>query len=137
MATPVRADDLAFTKLVVDDLDAMADYYCAVFRLHRATRARFEQGVGGEPIEELALVATAGDRFGALHLLKFEKRPAAAPEEVILGFTTRDLAGLIERIRRAGGSLASEVKEMPDHGIRVVFARDPEGHWNEIVEVRT
>jgi predicted enzyme related to lactoylglutathione lyase len=126
---------LAFTKLVVDDVDAMADYYCTVFGLHRGSRDEFEDGVVGEPIDEIALVANPGDSFGALSLLKFTNRPAAGNDEVILGFTIPDLSSLLVRVRRAGGTLVGKVKEMHDLGIRVAFARDPEGHLCELVEL--
>jgi predicted enzyme related to lactoylglutathione lyase len=124
-----------FTKLVVDDLDAMCDYYCAVFGLHSGTRERFDDGVGGEPIDEVALVANAGDPFGAVSLLKFENRPAAKPNEVILGFTTPDLSALLGRVTKAGGTVLGPIKAMPAHRIRVAFARDPEGHLCELVEL--
>ena len=125
-----------FTKLVVDDLDAMCEYYCAVFGLHPGTRERFDDGVGGEPIEEVALVANPGDPFGAMSLLKFERRTPAKPDEVILGFTTPDLSALLDRVREAGGTLLGKIKEMPSHQIRVAFARDPEGHLCELVELQ-
>ena len=69
----------SFTKLVVGELDAMCDYYCDVFGLHPGRRERFEDGVGGEPIEEVALVASPGDPFGPLTLLRYEQRPRAGP----------------------------------------------------------
>jgi len=126
-----------FTKLVVDDVDAMCDYYCSVFGLHPGTRERFDDGVGGEPIDEVALVANPGDPFGAVSLLTFEQRVyAAAPrDEVILGFTTPDLSALVDRVTKAGGMLVGPIKEMPSHNIRVAFARDPEGHLCELVEL--
>lgn len=135
--TTQGASQFSFTKLVVDDLDAMADYYCSVFGLHRGSRDQFDDGVGGvEPIDEIALVAAPDDRYGALTLLRFINRPAPARDEVILGFTTPDLSGLLERVERAGGSVFGKVKDLPDHGIRVAFARDPEGHLTELVELR-
>ena len=132
-----RPATLAFTKLVVAAVDAMADYYCTVFGLHRATRERFDDGVGGEPIDEISLAETPGAAFGSLTLLKFEQRPAPANDEVILGFTTPDLAGVLERVKACGGTHFGKIKEMPSHGIRVAFARDPEGHLAEIVELRS
>ena len=125
-----------FTKLVVDDLDGMTDFYCRVFGLHRGLREQFDDGVGGEPIDEIALVAAPGDRFGALSLLQFADRPAPETDEVILGFTTPDLAALLERVQSAGGSLVGKVKEIAHHDIRAAFARDPEGHLIELVELR-
>lgn len=125
-----------FTKLVVDDLDAMCEYYCTVFGLHPGKRERFEDGVGGEPIDEVALVANPGDPFGALSLLKFERREPSQRDEVILGFTTSDLSALLDRVYEAGGTLLGKIKDMPSHQIRVAFARDPEGHLCEIVELQ-
>jgi len=136
MATQSPAT-LTFTKLVVDDLEAMADYYCSVFGLHRGSRDEFEDGVGGEPIDEIALVARPGDTFGSLSLLKFLNRPAAKNDEVILGFTTPDLSALLDRVKRGGGTVFGKLKEMPEYGIRVAFVRDPEGHLSEVVEMRT
>ena len=134
--TTDRSTAFAFTKLVVDDVDAMADYYCTVFGLHRGTRDQFDNGVGGEPIDEVALTAKAGDKYGALTLLKFMKRPAVKEDETILGFTTPDLAALLDRVERAGGTRLGPIKEHADHGIHVAFVRDPEGHINELVELR-
>ena len=132
-----RVAAFTFTKLVVGDLEAMAGFYCETFGLHRGRRERFDDGVGGEPIEEIALVARPGDPWGAISLLRFETRaPAETPEAVVLGFTTPDLAALVERVRRNGGSLVGKVKHMPSHGVRVAFVRDPEGHLCELVEIR-
>ncbi len=135
--TTDRPTQLAFTKLVVDDIDKMADYYCAVFGLHRGLREKFDDGVGGEPIEEISLTATPEDQWGTLSLLKFLDRSAAKDDETILGFTTPDLAALLDRVQRAGGTLLGKIKDFPDHGIRAAFARDPEGHLNKLVETRT
>lgn len=135
--TADQPTQLAFTKLVVDDLEAMSDYYCSVFGLHRGSHEKFEHGIGGEPIEEIALTAAPGDQWGALTLLKFLERPAAKDDEAILGFTTSDLSALLERIQRSGGTLVGEIKDLPRLGIRAAFARDPEGHLNELVELRS
>jgi len=131
------ASPMAFTKLVVDDLEAMADYYCAVFGLYRGQRDAFDNGVEGEPIEELSLTPAPDVMHGQLVLLKFLERSPAKEDGTILGFTTADLTALVERVEQSGGTIVSPVKAFPDHGIRVVFARDPEGHLNELVEMQT
>lgn len=135
--TAPRPSPLSFTKLVVHDLEAMADYYCTVFGLHRGKRDRFEKGILGEPIDEVSLTLEAGAEHGPLVLIRFLERPAVREDETILGFTTDDLAGLLERVERAGGERVSEIRDYPDHGVRVVMTRDPEGHLNEIVEAPT
>jgi catechol 2,3-dioxygenase-like lactoylglutathione lyase family enzyme len=128
---------LTFTKLVVDDLDAMADFYCTVFGLHPVMRERLEKGIGGEPIEQISLSQDPALPYGPLTLLKYEGRPAPPIDEMILGFTTNDLPPLLDRVKQAGGSLCSDVRENPAHKIRVAFARDPEGHLCEIVEMQS
>lgn len=128
---------LNFMKLVVDDLEKMTDYYCTVFELHRGLRHTFEDGVAGEPIDEIALKARPDDAWGNFTLLKFVGRDAAKDDESILGFTTTDLEALCARVERAGGSLIGAIKDMPELGLRVAFARDPEGHLSELVEMKT
>ena len=129
-----RLSDFSFTKLVVDDLDRMAVFYCAVFDLHQTGRLKIEQGAIGEPIEEIFLCPSPEDRYGAFVLFKFLNRPAPRDNETILGFQTRDLDAVVERATCRGGSLAAPVKEMPELGVRVAMLRDPEGHICELVE---
>lgn len=131
-----RLSDLSFTKLVVDDLDRMAGFYCTVFDLHQTGRLTIEKGAIGEPIEEIFLCPSPDDRYGAFVLFKFMNRPAPRDNEVILGFQTRDLKTVVERASRCGGSLAAPIKEMPELGVRVAMVRDPEGHLCELVETR-
>ena len=133
---PERLSDFSFTKLVVDDLDRMADFYCAVFDLHRTGRMKIEHGAIGEPIEEIFLCPSPEDRYGAFVLFKFSTRPAPRDNETILGFQTRDLDAVVDRATRRGGSLAAPVKEMPELGARVAMLRDPEGHLCELVELK-
>ncbi|MBY0400806.1 VOC family protein [Myxococcota bacterium] len=129
-----RLSNLSFTKLVVDDLDRMADFYCTVFDLHPTGRMSFEKGAIGEPIEEIFLCPEPTDRYGSFVLFKFLKRAAPRDSEVILGFQTSDLTAVVERAQRCGGGLAAPIKEMPELGVRVAMLRDPEGHLCELVE---
>ena len=134
--TLARLSDFSFTKLVVDDLDRMAAYYCEVFDLHRTGRLRIEQGAIGEPIEEIFLCPSPDDRYGSFVLFKFLDRPAPRDVETILGFQTRDLETVLERARSCGGRLAAPIKAMPELGVRVAMVHDPEGHLCELVEQR-
>lgn len=131
-----RLCDFSFTKLVVDDLERMADYYCAVFDLHRVGHHASEKGALGEAIDEIFLSHAPADRHGSFILFKFRQRPPARDDQVILGFQTRDLDAVVERARRAGGTLAAPVKAMPELKVRVAMVRDPEGHLCELVELQ-
>ena len=62
-------------------------------------------------------------------------REASPRGEVILGFTTDELPALLERVSRAGGRVVDPIRAMPELGIRVAFAADPEGHLAELVQL--
>lgn len=124
----------AFTKLVVHDLEKMAAFYAEAYGLHAVHRVRGES-IGAEEIDEIMMSPDPDATWSSLVLLKYVGRTAAPSEEVILGFTTDDLPGLLERVEAAGGGVHAPIKEMPELGIRVAFAADPEGHLAELVQI--
>ena len=123
----------SFTKLVVDDLEKMAEFYRDAYGLWAVQRVR--EQIGDERIDEIMLSPDREAPFGTLVLLRFLDRPATPNGEVILGFTTDDLPALLDRVHSAGGRIHAEMREMPELGIRVAFATDPEGHLAELVQV--
>jgi predicted enzyme related to lactoylglutathione lyase len=124
----------AFTKLVVHDLEKLAAFYGEVYGLHAVSRLRGES-IGREEIDEIMLSPDPQAAFGSFVLLKYPGRAPSPTGEVILGFTTDDLAALLDRVRAAGGSVHAPIKEMPELGLRVAFATDPEGHLAELVQM--
>ena len=124
----------AFTKLVVHDLDEMADFYRDAYGLHPVRRVRGEK-IGPEEIDEIMLSPDPGASFGSLVLLRYLGRREVASGEVILGFTTGDLPALLERVCAAGGAVHTPIQEMPELKLRVAFATDPEGHLAELVQL--
>jgi len=123
----------AFTKLVVHDIEGLVDFYGAVYGLHPVHRVR--ERIGGEAIDEVMMSPDPSATWSSLVLLRYEGRPVAASDEVILGFTTDDLPALIDRVTAAGGRVHAPMKEMPELKIRVAFVKDLEGHLNELVQV--
>jgi predicted enzyme related to lactoylglutathione lyase len=124
----------AFTKLIVHELDRMADFYRDAYGLHAVQRVRGEQ-IGREAIDEIMLSADPQAAWGTLVLLQVLGRGPSPTGEVILGFTTDDLPALLERVRAAGGAVHAPLREMPERGLRVAFATDPEGHLAELVQL--
>ena len=122
-----------FTKLIVHDLEKQAAFYRDVYGLHAVARVQAE--IAGEAIDEIMLNSDPNAAFGSLVLLKFPARPAAQQGELILGFITDDLPALLDRVRAAGGGVHAPIKAMPELGLRVAFATDPEGHLAEIVQM--
>jgi predicted enzyme related to lactoylglutathione lyase len=124
---------VAFTKLVVRDLEKMAALYVEAYGL--AQIARVQADIAGVPIDEIMLGTGAGVASASLVLLRFVDAPPPPTGEVILGFTTPDLRALLDRVRAAGGGVHAAVRHMPEHGVDVAFATDPEGHLALLVQV--
>ena len=120
-----------FTKLVVADLDAAAVFYATVFGL--AETARVSAEIAGRPIDEIMYGAT-GAGGATFVLLRFADQPTPAHDEVILGFIVAGIDALVERAVAAGGAIAQAPTDMVEHGMRVGFITDPEGHLIELVE---
>jgi predicted enzyme related to lactoylglutathione lyase len=122
-----------FTKIVVDDLDRMAAFYQQVFGYRQLVRVH--SAVAGEPIEEIILVQ--GESYGEglpLVVWKWIERPAPAASDAILGYQTGDVDALVSRVIAAGGTVVDPPHDMPEHGVRVAFARDPDGRYLELVQ---
>ncbi len=129
-------ETFSFTKLIVHDLEKLAAFYRDVYGLHAVNRVRGES-IGGEEIDEIMLSADSSAQWSSFVLLKYLGRAPSPSGEAILGFTTNDLSALLDRVRAAGGSVHAAAKDLPHLGVRVAFAKDPEGHLAELVEVRT
>jgi len=121
-----------FTKLIVQDLEAMATFYKDVAGLVES--GRVQSAVGERKIDEILFEAT-GSGGPTLVLFKFLDRDAPAIEEVILGFITPDLEAFVERTKAAGGAVVTEIETQVEHGVKVAFVTDPEGHLLEVVEL--
>jgi len=132
-----RKATFGFTKLIVDDEEAMAEYYHQVYGLNKLHRVTSEGGAGGAigPIREVIMGPGETMSSESLIMFKILNRPAPRDQEVILGFITEDLDALAARIVANGGKLLGDIKSQPEHGVRVVFSTDPEGRLSENVEL--
>lgn len=130
--TGVKRADFGFTKLVVADLERSATFYKAVCGVEESGRVDAE--IAGRKISEIMLHPTTPGG-ATLVLLRFHDLPRPAADELILGFMTLDLEAFVMRARDAGGSVYEEIKSMPEHGVRVAFVKDVEGHLIEVVQL--
>ena len=121
-----------FTKLLVDDLEGVATFYKSVCELTELYRVESE--IGGRKIREILFDVT-GAGAATFVLLKFEGAPKPTNDEVILGFITPDLEAFVGRVLAAGGSVLQEIRSQPEHGVKVAFVKDVEGHLIEVVEL--
>jgi predicted enzyme related to lactoylglutathione lyase len=135
MSPPHSPDaNFSFSKLIVHDLEKMAAFYRDAYGLHALNRVR-GLSIGGEEIDEIMVAADPNAAHGSLILLKYLGRGPSPSGELILGFTTDDLARLLERVRAAGGAVHEPIKEISEMKLRVAFATDPEGHLAELVQM--
>jgi len=125
-----------FTKLIVDDEEKMTRYYTAVYGLNEIMRVGGDAGGLGEPFREVILGTSTGmDGGQTLVMFNFLDRPKPRDQQVILGFVTDDIEALRDRILANGGTLRGDIIDQPEHGVRVLFAEDPEGALTENVEM--
>ena len=128
----VSTDHFGFTKLLVRDMEACAQFYTSVCGL--VELARVDSEIGGRAISEIMYHPT-GEGAATFVLLKFEDQAPPVSNEVIVGFQTADVDAFVERALQAGGKLVDPVKDLPEHGVRVGFVSDIEGHLIEVVEL--
>lgn len=124
-----------FVKLIVDDEEAMTDYYCTVYGLKVIDRIQGDSAGNGETFREVMLSPSGKMDGGSLTMFKYIDRPKPRDQQVILGFNTTDIEATIERIVANGGKLIGPLREMPEHGVKVQFSEDPEGALAENIEM--
>jgi predicted enzyme related to lactoylglutathione lyase len=117
-----------FTKLVVADLEAMTDYYCAVYGMTELDR--IEAVVGSENIVQTVLTSGPGS---LLLLIRYDRRKPPEVGEVLLGFFCDNVDETIRRCETAGGQVLIGAKTHSN--LRNAFLADPEGHITEVVEL--
>jgi lactoylglutathione lyase len=123
---------ISSTKLIVGDLDRSAAFYQTTLGLTATARIKGVHN-DGRAFEEIMYARTpeGGISFVLFH---YPAAPKPVTNEVILVVTTEDLAAFMEQWFTAGGTLELPVKDMPEHGVKVVFLRDNEGHIVEVIE---
>jgi len=114
-----------FAKLICRDEEAMANYYMAVYGYGLVQRVAGESD--GEPFREVILAPGGDWSRGSLVMFNFTDRAAPRDQQVILGFVVEDLDAVAKAIVANGGKLVGPIRDEPEHGVRVVFATDPEG----------
>lgn len=125
-------DHFSFSKLLVNDLEKTATFYKNVCGLTEL--ARVDAEIAGRAIKEIMFNAT-GVGAATFVLLKFVDTTKIYTDEVITGFVTENLEAFIERAQKAGGKLVQAIKSMPEHGVKVAFVTDVEGHLLEVVQM--
>jgi len=122
-----------FAKLICRDEEAMANYYMAVYGYGLVQRVAGHSD--GEPFREVILAPGGDWSRGSLVMFNFTDRAAPRDQQVILGFVVEDLDAVAKAIVANGGKLVGPLRDEPEHGVRLVFATDPEGALSENVQM--
>ncbi len=127
-----RIATLAFPKLVVRDLDAMATFYRAVCGYGEGQR--IEDAIAGRPIAEIVFNKPEGG--AELVLLTFTEGPPPSHSGVMIVYDTDDLEAFQARVLGAGGSVIEPIKplEYGDTRMRMAIFADVEGYMLEVLE---
>lgn len=123
---------LSFTKLIVEDIDRMSEYYCALCGF--AEEGRGDDQIASRPIREVYFRSDPPGT-GTFTLTKFLDRPRQPAEAIILGFVAADINQFVENAVKVGSVVIEPVQSRPDHGVKVAFVKDPEGNLIEVVEI--
>jgi len=123
----------SFTKLVVADLEASAAFYSAVFGLREQYRVKSD--IGGRAMNEILFESTPDG--ATFVLLQFDDTAEPAAGSVVGGFITDEIDDLFPRAVAAGATVIGPVHDAPEHGVRVGFLADPDGHLLEVCQLLT
>lgn len=124
----------SFTKLIVSDVDTLFAFYNRVFGL--VEQARVRQGEGEHQLDEIILTAEgSGYASPTLVIQRYLNRPVPPRGEATLGFVVEDVDATVETALTMGGTVERAAHSQPQHGVRVAFIRDSDGHLIEIVEM--
>lgn len=122
----------SFSKTFVHDLDAMGRFYEEVVGM--VPFHRHQDEMFGRKIDEI-MFKSSYEGGPSFTLISFEDSSGPVAGEAVQGFITPDVEALCERAKAAGGTIAEEIREIPEFGIKVAFVLDPEGHVLEVVEM--
>lgn len=126
------ATAFAFTKIMVSDVAAAEAFYSKVLGLTVLARVVRE---GEHPVEETVMAVPGAESGARLIVERPIGRPLPAPGEVITGFMVDDVDAFVEAAVAAGGSIVHPAQNNEEHGLRLAFVADHEGHVIEALQM--
>lgn len=125
-----------FLALNVADLDRSLDFYTRVIGMKETQR--FDARTPTEPVEVvLRFDATSTGAFLLLshsHTRQLAQRADSRKEFGRLALRVPAVAPLVERVRRAGYQVSIPPKAVPEAGVVIAMATDPDGYTVEFIE---
>jgi predicted enzyme related to lactoylglutathione lyase len=130
----MATQSFCFTKIEVKDIAAAETFYSQAIGLD--VSVRLEAGEGENLMHEVVM-ALPGARPPApnLILVSFPNRSCPPPGEATTGFLVENVDAALERATAAGATIDVPAMDVPEHGLRLAFILDPQGHRIELLQV--
>lgn len=129
----MNALTFGFTKLVVNDLDALERFYRDVFGMQQIHRVSTDEHKYA--LDEVILSLSGARDTHTLILACYRQRPCPPPGAAWTGFVVSDMAATLAAVERGGGRIEVPVHQNAEHGVLATIAADPEGHLIEIIQM--
>lgn len=130
---PVKAQ-FGMTKIMVRDLERAFAFYHNAFGLEEA--ARVSKGEGESEMHEIIMSSERGKMTVPAFVVQcYPNKPLPPAGVVTLGFIVPDIEAAVGNAVTLGATIQRPIVDMPEHGIKVAFVSDPEGHLIEIVQM--
>jgi predicted enzyme related to lactoylglutathione lyase len=129
----MTTQSFCFTKIEVKDIGAAETFYSEALGLE--VTARVDAGEGEHMMHEV-IMTLPGTRPPApnLILISFPNRSCPAPGEATTGFMVENVDAALERATAAGATIDVPAMDVPEHGLRLAFILDPQGHRVELLQ---
>ena len=123
--------NFVFTKLNVHAIDTLERFYCTLFGMEVITRVNLGEGEGA--MDE-RILTKPGTRGPQLILFAQPGRPLPPPGESVLGLMVEDVERTLAEPQALGARVLHPLMEVPEHGLKLVYITDPEGHVVELLQ---
>ena len=121
-----------YLKLVVENSEKLAPFYCDVFGMKEVRR--FDALALEDPHLELFLSAGPKEDDNQIALVHYTNRPTPTPGEAAIAFMVEDVDATVAAALAAGGTSTRAAETMEEHKFRYAIIADPEGHAIEVMQ---
>lgn len=133
-SSTARADALLATRIVADDVPALARFYESAFDLKQVNRFDMQNGMKEIMLNFGETVEAAKANRAATQLVISSKQPGESQDNVAhLVFSVTDLAATIRKFKAAGGKFAKEPQSIGTSKTQMAIGTDPVGNQVEIL----
>ncbi len=140
--------NLRHSGVYVHDMDGMISFYTSMFNMTIASRAvekgnYIETVLAGYPGIELDVCKMTFPSGGMIELIKIDRTLISVPEGMAVYETGRHHIAItvpstdeaFKKLKDQGCECLSDPTDNVDNTARVLFAKDPEGNYLELVEM--